>query len=142
MTQQEIKRYRTLLKSLFDFMVEHGYTKKPYPKIILDESEQGSDVLCYTGYFDPNKNAIRLFTNGRLVKDVLRTAAHEFRHWKQQLDGEIDKSGYTSDKITEDKNLRKLESDAYLYGNWAFRSWTETIQKERGNKKDDKVEKQ
>ena len=129
MKQEEINRYKNLLKSLFDFMVKEGYTKKPYPKIILDDSKQDSDLLCYTGYFDPNKKAIRLFTRNRLIKDVLRTAAHEFVHHKQQVDGVIDKSGYTSDKITEDEKLVKLEKEAYLNGNLAFRSWTETLQK-------------
>jgi len=130
MTGQEVKEYKKLLKSLFDFMAKMGYTKKPYPKIVLDNSEPENELLCPTGYFDPNINAIRIFTNRRLLKDQMRTAAHEFVHWGQQLNGDIDKSGYKSDKITEDNNLRKLEAEAYLYGNWGFRSWTETLQKE------------
>ena len=129
MTQDKVDRYRKQLKEIFDFMVENGYTKKPYPKVILDDSKQDSDLLCYTGYFDPNKNAIRLFTNNRLFKDVLRTWCHELIHWSQQISGTIDKSGYTSDKITEDKNLVKLEAEAYLKGNFAFRSYTEMLQK-------------
>ena len=135
MKKEEIKRYKKLLKDLFDFMVEHKYTVMPYPKIILDDSEQGDDLLCYTGYFDPDNDAIRLFTRNRLLKDVLRTAAHENIHYKQRLDGTIDKSGYSSDKITEDNKLVKLEAEAYLKGNMAFRSWTETLQKQLKNKK-------
>lgn len=126
----DVKKYRELLKSLFDSMVENGYTKKPYPKIVLDNSDRDSDVLCSTGYFDPTCDAIRLFVKDRLVKDVLRTGAHEFVHWRQQLDGDIAKSGYKSDKITEDENLIKLESEAYLYGNFGLRKWTEGLQKD------------
>ena len=77
----------------------------------------------------PLKNGIRLFVSDRHPKDVLRTFAHELIHWKQQVDGTIDQSGYSGNQITEDNNLRPLEEDAYLNGNMAFRSWTETMQK-------------
>jgi len=135
MTEElNVERYKNLGKNLYQFMLKHGYTSNPAPKVILNNSEQESDVLCYTGYFDPNRDAIILFTRGRLVKDVLRTLAHELIHYKQRVDGIIDKSGYTSDKITEDKNLVKLEAEAYLKGNFAFREWTETLQKKLSNK--------
>ncbi len=122
-------KYKTSIKSLYDFMVKNGYTVKPFPKVILNNSEQDSDLLCQTGYFDPNKDAIVLFTRNRLKKDVLRTLAHELIHYKQRVDGVIDDSGYVSDKITEDKNLVKLEAEAYLKGNFALRQWTENLQK-------------
>lgn len=123
--------YKPYLKSLAEFMAENGYTVKPFPNVILDDSNQGEDVFVYTGYFDPEADGIRLFTNGRHPKDVLRTFAHELIHWKQQCNGDIEKSGYTSDKITEDKNLVHLEAEAYLKGNMAFRSWTE-VEKKKG----------
>lgn len=121
--------YKSYLKSLADFMADHGYTVRPFPKFIIDNSDQGEGVFVKTGYFDPSSNGIRLFTFNRHPKDVLRTAAHELIHWKQQCNGDIEKSGYSSDKITEDKNLVRLEAEAYLKGNMAFRSWTETEQK-------------
>ena len=106
-------------------MAENGYTVKPFPKVVLDDTDQGESVFIKTGYFDTGCNAIRLFTHNRHPKDVLRTFAHELIHWKQQVKGEIAKSGFSGDKITEDKNLIGLESEAYLKGNLAFRSWTE-----------------
>lgn len=115
-------------------MADNGYTKRPFPKVILDDEDQGDDVFVYTGYFDPESNGIRLFVHNRHPKDVLRTFAHELIHWKQQLDGVIAKSGYSSDKITEDKNLIRLEAEAYLKGNMAFRSWTE-VEKKKGKLK-------
>lgn len=126
--------YKPYMVSLANYMAEHGYTIKPFPKIILDSENQGDGVFVYTGYFDPVSNGIRLFTNGRHPKDVLRTLAHELIHWKQQKTGTLEKSGYTSDKITEDKNLVHLEAEAYLKGNMAFRSWTE-IEKKKGKLK-------
>ena len=121
--------YKPYLKSLAEFMADHGYTVRPFPKFILDNSDQGDGVFVKTGYFDPVSNGIRLFILNRHPKDVLRTAAHELIHWRQQKDGSLGKSGYKSDKITEDKNLIRLEAEAYMKGNLAFRSWTETEQK-------------
>jgi len=120
--------YKPYIKSLSEFMAAQGYTVKPFPKFILDNKEQ-EGVFIMTGYFDPESNGIRLFINGRHPKDVLRTCAHELVHWKQQREGAIEKSGYSSDKITEDKNLVHLEAEAFLKGNMGFRSWTETEQK-------------
>lgn len=121
--------YKPYVKSLGEFMAKKGYTSKPFPEIILDGTKQ-KGVFIKTGYFDPESNGIRLFINGRHPKDVLRTLAHELIHWKQQTNGSIENNGYNSDKITEDTNLIKLEEEAYLKGNIAFRSWTETVQKE------------
>lgn len=130
LNREEYKKY---LKSIFDFMVKGGYTKLPYPKIILDKSKQ-DPILGKTAYFDPNDNSIRLFINNRLEKDIFRSFCHECIHYKQQMEGDIEKSGYSGDKITEDKNLIHLEAEAYLKGNMAFRSWTETLQKQNGIK--------
>lgn len=119
--------YKPYIKSLSEFMARKGYTSKPFPKVVLDNSEQ-DPVFGKTGYFDPQINGIRLFINQRKPKDVLRTFAHEMIHWAQQQKGDIEKSGYSGEKITEDKNLIHLEAEAYLKGNMAFRSWTETTE--------------
>ena len=120
--------YKPYAESLANYMADHGYTVKPFPKIILDNTAN-EGVFVPTGWFDPERNGIRLFVNGRHPKDVLRTLAHELIHWKQQNTGAIEDSGYSGDKITEDKNLIKLEAEAYLKGNLAFRSWTEEEQR-------------
>lgn len=120
--------YKPYLQSLASFMAKKGYTTSPFPKIILDDKKQDG-VFILTGYFDPEADGIRLFIHDRHPKDVLRTFAHELIHWKQQNEGRLGKGAYSGDKITEDKKLVKLEEEAYLKGNIAFRSWTETMQK-------------
>jgi hypothetical protein len=122
--KQIAEELRPYMKSLFEYMSKHGHTTKKAPKIILDNTKQ-EGVFVSTGYFDPSIKGIRLFVNGRGYKDVLRTLAHELIHRKQDEDGIIEKSGYRGDKITEDKCLVRLEAEAYLKGNLAFRSWTE-----------------
>lgn len=124
------KEYTKYFREIFNFMVENGYTCMPAPKVILRDAEQDcEDILAKTGYFDPNLDAIVIFVRGRGIKDCARTFAHELIHWKQRCDGALDEFGYTSDKITEDENLIKLEAEAYLKGNLAFRSWTEEMQR-------------
>ena len=131
MDNNVIELYQKYIPSLFRYMVKKGCTCMPYPKVILNNKKQ-EGIFIKTGYFDPNNNSITLFINGRHPKDVLRSFAHECIHYKQQMDGDIAKSGYSGDKITEDKNLIKLEEEAYLKGNMCFRSWTEDMQR-KGN---------
>lgn len=129
-SDEEILYFKTVLKDMFDFIKQ--YFKKPdiaYPVIILNYKKQEDDMLIKTGYFDPNTKKICLFIDGRHRKDIGRSFFHECCHYIQDIDGTIAKSGYKSDKITEDKNLIRLEAEAYLKGNMAFRSWTETLQK-------------
>ena len=64
--------YKPYLKSLANFMADHGYTVRPFPKFILDDEDQGDGVFVYTGYFDPNSNGIRLFVHNRHPKEVLQ----------------------------------------------------------------------
>lgn len=129
MNKEVVEKYKKYLKSGFDYMCKHGYTVKPCPKIILDNTDQGNDIFMLTAYYDPNNKSIVLKTHDRAYKDVLRSFFHELIHWKQECNGDIKKSGYSGNKITEDKNLVKLEEEAYLKGNMAFRSWTEIMQK-------------
>ena len=133
MDRELVRDYKKYFKSLYDYMVEKGFTCKPVPKVILrDEEQDCPDIFARTGHFDPSLNAIVIYVRGRHIKDCARTFAHELIHWKQQCEGEIEKSGYSSDKITEDKNLIHLEAEAYLKGNMAFRSWTE-FESKKGN---------
>ena len=129
LTDNEIKQYKKYLKSGFKYMCEHGYSVKPCPEVILDDTDQGNDIFMPTAYYDPSKEAIVLKTHDRAFKDVVRSFFHECIHWKQHQDGILEKSGYSSDKITEDEKLIKLEEEAYLKGNIAFRSWTEEEEK-------------
>lgn len=129
-TNEEIKYYKETFKQMFDFIKK--YFKRndlKYPSIVLNYVKQNDDMFIKTGYFDPNTKQIVLFMDGRHKKDIGRSFFHECCHYIQDVDGVIAKSGYTGNKITEDKNLVKLEEEAYLKGNMAFRSWTEEEQK-------------
>lgn len=125
--------YKTYLKSLTDYMLREGYLNKPIPKIRLHKKEQDDDVFIMTGNYEPDTNIVNLYTFNRHPKDVLRSCAHEFIHAKQNHDGRLGEDAYSGDRITEDNKLIKLEEEAYLKGNIAFRGWTETTDLNKKN---------
>lgn len=122
------KKYTYYLNSLFDYMVKNGYTKLPKPRILLNTSKQ-DEVFGKTGNYDPENRIVRVFVKDRFFKDILRSAAHEFIHHKQNVEGRLGEGSYSGDRIVDDNKLINLEKEAYLDGNIAFRSWTEVMNK-------------
>lgn len=129
-------KYKNIMSRLYRFMVSFGYTSNIRPKIILDNTNQGEDnIYIYTGYFDPNNNAIRIFIYNRSMPDILKTLSHELIHYKQHVDGVINKSGYSSTNIIEDDKLVPLEAEAYIKGNKAFEEFKKYETKRKYKKK-------
>ncbi len=121
--------YTPYLKSLAQYMEKNGFTEKPFPKVVLNNSVQDDDVFIKTGYYDYENKKVVLFVNGRHPKDVLRSFAHEMIHHKQNLDGRLNENSVRSQEILNDDVLQKLEEEAYLKGNISFRKWTEEEKK-------------
>jgi hypothetical protein len=116
------------LLSLCKFMNENGCKLEPYPHISLSEQDTyKSDPLGKTAWYNPDTKSITLIAAGRHPKDVLRSAAHELVHHSQNLAGKM--KDEDRDKLTDpayaqkNKNLMKLEADAYLRGNMLMRKW-------------------
>ena len=116
------------LLSLCKYMNENGAKITPFPKINLSkEDSYKNDPMGKTAWYAPELKEITLMTEGRHSKDVLRSAAHELVHHSQNLEGKMD--GNNTAKLADpayaqkDKDLQKLEADAYLRGNMLFRAW-------------------
>lgn len=112
-----------------NFMEENGLKVKPFPSIKLDWSDQDG-IFIRTGYYSPDEKKVVLFCKDRHPKDILRSFAHEMIHHAQNLEGK-DLNFTTNDDVKDNKNLEKLESEAYLKGNVFFRKWTEYKQSEK-----------
>ena len=128
--------YKKYIKSLAEYIDRNSFKLRPFPKVIIDRTEQDG-VFIRTGHYDFNKQEITIYVNGRHIKDILRSVAHELVHHNQYLEGKIKPEKIDGDKLIGEsenvKYLNSLEEDAYLRGNIAFRKWTE-VEKGKGRK--------
>lgn len=114
--------YEKYIKSLCEFMNENGCCLEPFPKYRISNKKQDG-VFIRTAFYDPDKKEVTLFVNGRHIKDILRSCAHENLHHNQNLEGRL--VGYSGDTLGQDEKLDELEKEAYEKGNVLFRKWTE-----------------
>lgn len=119
--------FTNALASITKYYVDNGYNVKPLPKvkIISNDSDNASNLLGKTAYYDPANKSITLFTFGRHSKDILRSFSHEMIHHIQNLENRLD--NITTTNTTEDDYLSQLEQEAYLKGNMTFRNWEDSI---------------
>ena len=138
---EETKKNENSLEKYFNdianFMEKNGLNVNPFPSIKLDWSDQDG-IFIRTGYYSPEEKKIVLFCKDRHPKDILRSYAHEMIHHAQNLEGK-DLNFTTKDDVKDNKNLEKLESEAYLKGNVLFRKWTEYKQSEKRSLNESKV---
>ena len=65
-----------------------------------------NDTDHNTGWYNPDTNAIWVYTGNRNLIDILRTIAHELRHRKQGQENRIDGGTYPGHPLEQ-------EADAY-----------------------------
>lgn len=124
---QPLKKH---LAEIANYMQECGVDLYPFPSVKLIKTPQPGDPLTnMTGYYNPGEKVVVLYVNGRHLKDILRSYAHELIHHNQNLSGLMtpDKMGEGNDPKYAQNNphLRSLEEDAYKRGNMLFRDWTD-----------------
>jgi hypothetical protein len=108
-------------------MIDKGMNIEPLPSLefVDGDSENAKDFFGKTAYYDPNRQHIVLYTEGRHPKDIVRSYAHEMIHHIQHLEDRLgDVSGTDT---TSDEHLTKLEKEANLRGTMTFRNWTDSI---------------
>ena len=102
------------LATLTQHMIDTGMNIEPLPKLefIDGDSENASEFLGKTAYYDPNTQTIVLYTEGRHPKDITRSYAHEMIHHIQNLEGRL--GNITTTNTHEDDNLNDIEAEANL----------------------------
>tara|TARA_R110002012_G_scaffold320940_1_gene546839 strand:- start:46 stop:555 length:510 start_codon:yes stop_codon:yes gene_type:complete len=102
---------------------ETGFDK-PASVHFYSDQDNAQMTLGKTAHYSPNSHTITVYTDGRHLKDILRSIAHEIIHHDQNCNGEFDKPFKTGPGYAQ-KNLRmrELERDAYERGNMMFRDW-------------------
>ena len=124
---------KTLLKfwigKIIQSFRDKNFTIDPIPTIkFLDNKNSDDNILISTGNYDHRTQTINLFIDNRHIKDILRSFCHEMIHHHQYLDNpnyfrRISNQG----GITNNYELREIESEAYSLGNLYFREFTETF---------------
>jgi hypothetical protein len=123
--EREIDEIEELLYDFIPF-ARKRLKFKSFPPITLKSDSDNADLaLGKTAYYDPEHYSVTVFVDGRHVKDILRSIAHELVHHRQNEKGKFKnvtsagRPGYAQ----EDMYLRGMEEEAYLLGNMCFRDW-------------------
>jgi hypothetical protein len=118
------------LAKLTQHMIKKGYNIKPLPSLefIDDDITNAKNFLGKTAYYNPDTQAIVLYTHGRHPKDIARSYAHEMIHHIQNLEGRL--GDITTTNTQEDDKLNKLEAEANLKGTMTFRNWTDGLEED------------
>ena len=108
-------------------MIDKGMNIEPLPSLefVDGDSENAKDFFGRTAYYDPNRQHIVLYTEGRHPKDIVRSYAHEMIHHIQNLEDRLGDIAGTD--TTSDEHLDKLEQEANLRGTMTFRNWTDSL---------------
>tara|TARA_Y100000310_G_C20570928_1_gene757974 strand:- start:538 stop:1191 length:654 start_codon:yes stop_codon:yes gene_type:complete len=131
--QFDFERYQ----NEFDSLIKHAHKQlqlsKPFKLMFVSEPEADGDVFCKTGAYSPAFNVIFLYVNGRHIKDILRSLAHEIVHHHQNCSGNIETEdkNYNDGYAQHDEEARRLEEDAFLRGNMLFRDWEDSEKSNR-----------
>lgn len=106
---------------------------KKFVVVLISDLENSKNDLGKTAEYQPDKKIIRVFVDGRHPKDIMRSISHEIVHHTQNCRGDLVTTKETNVGYAQnDKNLRKMEKEAYLKGNMIFRDWED-------NKKQDNL---
>jgi len=129
---ERISKFLPLMQSLYGAARDNlGF--KPHAKIVILRSDSNmTNPLGKTAHYSPIEKKIGLYTQGRHIKDILRSLAHELVHHNQNCRGDFDSAGETmAGYAQEDGHLREMEREAYECGNMIFRDWEDNL-KEKG----------
>ena len=86
----DISELEPLIQSLMSFGQDRLGFQDPPSLFLKSDSENASDFLGKTGFYDPMEQEITAFVDQRHPKDILRSISHELVHHAQNCRGEFD----------------------------------------------------
>ena len=129
-----ISKSRDLMQSLYKSAKENLEFKPDATIVLLKDDVNAGEPLGKTAYYDPANQKISLYTQGRHIKDVMRSLSHELVHHAQNCRGDFAGGIATVDGYAqEDGHLREMEREAYEKGNLIFRDWEDGIKSENNS---------
>jgi hypothetical protein len=130
---RKMQDYQELFKSLYDeSRSKLGF--EPHPKICLIKNKKNSDnPLGKTAFYNPADFKIAIYSQGRHIKDILRSLSHELVHHAQNCRGDFNGGAATVEGyVQNDDHLREMEREAYETGNMIFRDWEDKLKSKGG----------
>ena len=110
------------IHSLVDFVKNRFKFNRPPSIFLQDDPDNAQNTLAKTGYYDPDKFEIHIYTTGRHPKDILRSIAHELVHHFQNEKGQLTNVGYSGKGYAQkNPHLRSMElqaNDPMLFRDW------------------------
>ncbi len=124
-----------LIKSLYEASKDTLGFNPDAKIVILTNEENSNNPLGKTAYYDPANHKIGLYTQGRHVKDIMRSLSHELVHHSQNCRGDFNEGLATVEGYAqEDGHLREMEREAYETGNLIFRDWEDNYKRNDSSK--------
>jgi len=127
----DLAEMKPFLESFLPFARQKMGFDKPVSINFVSDTQNSSQVLGKTAFYDPNDFSVTIYTDQRHPKDIMRSLSHELVHHRQNCRGAFDhKPAYGEGYFHQDDYMREMEREAYEVGNMCFRSWEETYKKQ------------
>lgn len=119
-----------LLTSLYDYISDKLHFSHDASVVLKSDEVNAQNPLGKTAHYQPHSSTVTIFVDGRHLKDVLRSVAHELIHHHQNCNGDFDVPFDTSLGYAQSNPvLRRIEKQAYKLGNIFFRDWEDKMKK-------------
>ena len=87
-TSYNYEQHRERIEHFIGWVFKKEHLKGDPPEIIFADEKESKD-MHHTGWYNHNTNEMYIYTGHRNLIDILRTIAHELRHYKQGTQGKI-----------------------------------------------------
>ena len=119
----DIESHKDLIDSLYSHAHQELGFKKP-PMLIFQSDPSNYGALGKTAQYNPSSQEITIYVDGRHIKDILRSFAHELVHHHQNEQGRLSGANVTQGE----QDFDDIEGEAYHTGNLKlFRKWEDGI---------------
>lgn len=119
----DMESHRDLIDSLYSHAHQELEFKKP-PMLIFQSDPSNYGALGKTAQYNPSSQEITIYVDGRHIKDILRSFAHELVHHHQNEQGRLSGANVTQGE----QDFDDIEGEAYHTGNLKlFRKWEDGI---------------
>ena len=120
----DYNKYKPLFDDFFPYSQKKLGYSNPFSLNLASDEKNATDPLGKTAHYDPSKKEKTLYVDGRHIKDILRSLAHELVHHLQNERGDFDGPMQTGPGYAQEEgHLREMELEAYTEGNMMLRDW-------------------